>query len=69
MCQYIAGREGSIKIVRTPDAAFDAIADFPFAPHHDDISDARDDSTLRIHYIDDGPSDAPVVLIMHGEPT
>jgi haloalkane dehalogenase len=24
---------------------------------------------LRIHYIDEGPRDAPVVLMMHGEPT
>jgi haloalkane dehalogenase len=58
-----------VKVLRTPDTAFDAIADFPFAPHYVDIADAQDGSKLRVHYIDEGPRDAPVVLMMHGEPT
>ncbi len=58
-----------MKVLRTPDAAFDAITDFPFAPRYADIADAQDKTTLRVHYIDEGPRDAPVVLMMHGEPT
>jgi haloalkane dehalogenase len=58
-----------VKVLRTPDAAFDAITDFPFAPRYADIADAQDKTTLRVHYIDEGPRDAPVVLMMHGEPT
>jgi len=58
-----------MKIVRTPDTAFDAISDFPYAPHYADIRDAQDGTALRVHYIDEGPRDAPVVLMMHGEPT
>ena len=58
-----------MKVLRTPDAAFDAITDFPFAPHYADIVDAQDSAVLRVHYVDEGPRDAPVVLMMHGEPT
>lgn len=58
-----------MKVLRTPDAAFAGLTDFPFAPHYCAISDAATGTPLRIHYIDEGPADAPVVLMMHGEPT
>lgn len=58
-----------MEILRTPDAAFAAIRDFPFAPHYLDITDADDGTKMRVHYIDEGPRDAPVVLMMHGEPS
>ena len=58
-----------MKVLRTPDAAFAALPDFPFAPHFCEIRDAATGTPLRIHYIDEGPRDAPVVLMMHGEPT
>jgi haloalkane dehalogenase len=58
-----------VKVLRTPDSAFDAIPDFPFAPRYAEIADVQDGTTLRVHYIDEGPRDAPVVLMMHGEPT
>ncbi len=58
-----------MKIVRTPDAAFAAISDFPFAPHYAEIVDPDDGTRLRLHYIDEGPRDGPVVLMMHGEPS
>lgn len=56
-------------VLRTPDAAFAALADYPFAPNYREIRDAASGTALRIHYIDEGPRDAPVVLMMHGEPT
>ncbi len=59
----------SVKVLRTPDAAFDSVADFPFTAHYAEISDLEDGTALRVHYVDEGPSDAPVVLMMHGEPT
>jgi haloalkane dehalogenase len=58
-----------VKVLRTPDSAFDAITDFPFAAHYADIADAQDGTMLRVHYVDEGPRDAPIVLMMHGEPT
>ena len=58
-----------MKVLRTPDEAFAGIRDFPFAPHYLDITDADDGTVLRVHYVDEGPRDAPVVLMMHGEPS
>lgn len=58
-----------MKILRTPEAAFAALPDYPFAPHYAEIVDARDGSPLRVHYLDEGPRDAPIVLMMHGEPS
>lgn len=58
-----------MKVLRTPDEAFAGIPDFPFTPHWCEVRDAATGTPLRIHYIDEGPRDAPVVLMMHGEPT
>ena len=58
-----------MNVQRTPDAAFAAISDFPFTSHYCEIADGKTGTPLRIHYIDEGPRDAPVVLMMHGEPT
>ncbi|MEQ1701383.1 MAG: alpha/beta fold hydrolase, partial [Ilumatobacteraceae bacterium] len=48
---------------RTPDAAFDALPDYPFQPHY------LEWNGLRVHHLDEGPADGPVMLLMHGEPT
>jgi haloalkane dehalogenase len=45
------------------------VTDYPFAPHYLDVTDALSGANLRVHYIDEGPRDAPVVLMMHGEPS
>ena len=58
-----------MKVLRTPDSAFAAIRDFPFAPHYLEITDPDEGTKLRVHYVDEGPRDAPVVLMMHGEPS
>jgi haloalkane dehalogenase len=58
-----------MKVLRTPEAAFEGVTDYPFAPHYLEITDALSGANLRVHYIDEGPRDAPVVLMMHGEPS
>jgi haloalkane dehalogenase len=58
-----------MKVLRTPEAAFEGVTDYPFAPHYLDVTDALSGANLRVHYIDEGPRDAPVVLMMHGEPS
>ncbi|HEX4873215.1 MAG TPA: haloalkane dehalogenase [Nevskiaceae bacterium] len=50
-------------ILRTPDERFVDLPDYPFAPHWCEIDG------LRLHYLDEGPRDAPIVLLLHGEPT
>lgn len=57
-----------MKVLRTPDECFKGLEDFPFAPHYTEIR-AEDGTPLRIHYLDEGPSDAPTVLCMHGQPS
>ena len=48
---------------RTPDARFLGLPDYSFAPHY------LDWRGLRVHHLDEGPRDAPVMLLLHGEPT
>lgn len=52
-----------LDVARTPDENFEALADFPFEPHYLDVGG------LRMHYVDEGPADAPVALMIHGMPT
>ena len=56
-----------MKILRTPDERFANLADYPFAPHYTTIQ-THDGSDLRIHHLDEGPADGPLVLCMHGQP-
>jgi haloalkane dehalogenase len=57
-----------VEILRTPDARFAGLADYPFEPHYLEIADA-DGTPLRLHYVDEGPRDAAPILLMHGEPS
>jgi tRNA(adenine34) deaminase len=53
--------------LRTPDAAFDYLPDYPWAPRY--VNDLRSIPGLRMHYIDEGPHDADVTwLCLHGNP-
>lgn len=48
---------------RTPDEAFTNLPEFPFEPNYIEWDG------LRTHYLDEGPRDGPVALLLHGEPT
>jgi haloalkane dehalogenase len=52
-----------MEILRTPDAHFANLADYPFEPNYHEVDG------LRIHYVDEGPRDAAPVLLLHGEPS
>ena len=54
-------------VIRTPDTNFASIPDFPFAPHYIELQTAP--SGLRMHYVDEGPRNAPIALLLHGMPT
>ena len=54
--------------LRTPDDRFADLPGYPFAPHYADIPDG-DGGSLRVHHVDEGDADAPVVLLLHGEPS
>lgn len=57
-----------MQVVRTPDERFEALPDFPFAPHYVEIDDGEG-GRLRVHYVDEGPRDGHTVLLLHGEPS
>ena len=53
-----------MQALRTPDARFENLPDYDFAPNYASVGD-----NLRLHYVDEGPRDGRVVLMMHGEPS
>ena len=50
--------------LRTPDARFADLADYPFEPHYVELSNG-----LRVHYLDEGDASGETILLLHGEPT
>ncbi len=57
-----------MKLLRTPEHRFSELPDFPFVPLYASIRD-EDGSILRLAWIDEGPKDAPPILLLHGEPS
>jgi haloalkane dehalogenase len=57
-----------VKTLRTPDARFEKLPGYPFAPHYLEVP-SGDGGSLRIHTVDEGPPDAAPVLLLHGEPS
>ena len=55
-------------VIRTPDERFADLPDYPFEPHWATV-DSGEGDTLRMHYVDEGPRDGSVIVLLHGEPT
>jgi haloalkane dehalogenase len=54
----------AVDVVRTPEERFADLPGYPFDPRYATLPDG-----LRMHYIDEGPAEAEVVLLLHGQPT
>jgi haloalkane dehalogenase len=52
-----------MKTLRTPDSQFENLPDYPFAENYVEIDG------IRMHYVDEGPRDGNIVLLLHGEPS
>ena len=50
-------------LVRTPDDRFEDLADFGYEPRRAELAGG-----LRVAYVDAGPRDGAVVVLVHGEP-
>ncbi len=54
----------AMDLMRTPADRFDDLADFDHEPRWAELVDG-----LRVAYVEAGPADGPVVVLVHGEPT
>ena len=52
-----------VEFVRTPDAGFDDLPDWPYEPRYVELDG------LRQAYVEEGPADGEVVLLLHGQPS
>jgi haloalkane dehalogenase len=52
-----------IEFVRTPTACFDSLDGYDFEPNYVNVAG------LRYHYVDEGPRDGEVILMLHGQPS
>lgn len=52
-----------IEYVRTPEGRFHNLSGYPFEAKYVVING------LRMHYVDEGPQDGQIILLLHGQPT
>ena len=53
-----------MNILSTPGDRFENLPDYPFAPHYLTVAEG-----VNMHYVDEGPNNGQVVLLLHGEPS
>ncbi len=53
-----------MKFLTTPASAFENLPDYPFAPNYVEVG-----AGMKMHFVDEGPENGEVVLLLHGEPS
>ncbi|MEO1234715.1 MAG: haloalkane dehalogenase, partial [Myxococcota bacterium] len=56
--------QAGIEFVRTPDACFEGLVQYPFDANYVEV-----DGGMRMHYVEAGPANGPVFLLLHGQPS
>ena len=57
-----------MQFLTTPDERFENLVGYDYPPNYVEVPDGEG-ATLRMHYVDAGPKDGEVVLLVHGQPT
>jgi haloalkane dehalogenase len=57
-----------MQVLRTPDEQFASLPGYGLDPQYVDAPDG-DGGRLRLHYVDEGPTDGAPILLLHGEPS
>ena len=57
-----------MQVLRTPDDRFQCLPGFAFEPRYVEVP-TGEEGALRMAYIDEGPREAEIVLLLHGEPS
>lgn len=52
------------EVIRTPESRFKNLKDYNFSSNYLEVEES-----LRMHYLDEGSIDKPIVLLLHGEPS
>jgi len=52
------------EIIRTPENRFENLKDYDFSSQYMEVEEG-----LRLHYLDEGDKNKPIVLLLHGEPS
>ena len=52
-----------IEYVKTPEQHFQNLEDYNYQPKYQEVN------SLQMHYVDEGPEDGEVILMLHGQPT
>ena len=61
---------GVMHILRTPAERFAHLPGFPYRDHYHLVpSGDGSGQMLQMHFVDEGPADGPVILLLHGEPS
>lgn len=55
--------QNNLQSQRTPESAFEGLKDYPFQSHYAQLGE------VRMHYLDEGERDAPVIFLFHGQPS
>ncbi len=55
------------ELLRTPDERFASLPGYPFVPRYREVPFGE--RLARMHFVDEGAASAPVVLMLHGEPS
>ncbi len=65
-------RKGAaVELLRTPEERFAGLPDFAHVPRYAQVpvGDGTGEGALRMSYVEAGPADGRVVLLLHGEPS